>query len=595
VNPDYAASLRAIAAGGADALLTGPIAQDIVNKIKSHPTNPGIMEMSDFAAYTAKKRAPVCGTYRTRWRICGMDMPSSGPAAVLQTLGILQNFDVAALRPDSVEAVHLVSEAYRLAYADRAVYMADPDFVCVPTAGLVDLGYLRQRATIINLQRSMGVPVAGNPSGCGKVELAPQREEFSNGTSHVSIVDADGNALSMTTTVESAFGSHQWVRGFVLNNQLTDFSFTATDAQGRAIANRVEPGKRPRSSMAPVLVFDEDNGGRLYAVIGSPGGSNIIQYVAKTLVGILDWKLDIQSAIDLGNFGAQTTATTSIERNSSVKDLGPGLQALGHTVSVIDINSGIHGITRLGPRAPVSGGLAAIVKPLTGGRAEPIRAAKARRRATSGRNDEMKSLRILALAAATLAAPAFAQSWYAGVSAGAARSEVDSGRIDADLAGLGFLSSSTSSDTSGSTWRIFAGAHPAVARRRGVLRRSRQDEMGRHGDAAGHPLRAHRVEVLRCGRDREPLAAERLRLFAKAAWRAPTPTRASLPAASSRSRRAPPRSGRPRPCTDSARRTRSRRACCCGPSTTSTTRWAATRWAGASRSSRRPSGVVFPF
>jgi len=375
VNPDYAASLRAIAAGGADALLTGPIAQDIVNKIKSHPTNPGIMEMSDLAAYTAKKRAPVCGTYRTRWRICGMDMPSSGPAAVLQTLGILQNFDVAALRPDSVEAVHLVSEAYRLAYADRAVYMADPDFVCVPTAGLVDLGYLRQRATIINLQRSMGVPAAGNPSGCGKVELAPQREEFSNGTSHVSIVDAEGNALSMTTTVESGFGSHQWVRGFVLNNELTDFSFTATDAQGRAVANRVEPGKRPRSSMAPVLVFDEDNGGRLYAVVGSPGGSNIIQYVAKTLIGVLDWHLDIQSAIDLGNFGAQTTATTSLERNSSVKDLGPALQALGHTVSVIDINSGIHGITRLGPRAPVSGGLGAIVKPLAGwaGGADPRR------------------------------------------------------------------------------------------------------------------------------------------------------------------------------------------------------------------------------
>jgi gamma-glutamyltranspeptidase/glutathione hydrolase len=375
VNPDYAASLRAIAAGGADALLAGPIAQDIINKIKSHPTNPGVMELADFAAYSAKKRTPVCGTYRTRWRICGMDMPSSGPATVLQTLGILQNFDVAALRPNTVEAVHLVSEAYRLAYADRAVYMADPDFVCVPTAGLVDASYLKQRSTLISLTKSMGAPAAGNPGGCGKVQHAPQAEEFSRGTSHISIVDAEGNALSMTTTVESGFGSHQWVRGFVLNNQLTDFSFAPNDAQGRPIANRVEAGKRPRSSMAPVLVFDNDNGGRLYAVVGSPGGSNIIQYVAKTLIGVLDWKLDIQSAINLGNFGAQTSATTSLEKGSSVKDLGPGLQALGHTVSIVDINSGIHGITRLGPRNPVSGGLATILKPLSGwaGGADPRR------------------------------------------------------------------------------------------------------------------------------------------------------------------------------------------------------------------------------
>ena len=375
VNPDYAASLRAIKAGGADALLTGPIAQDIVDKIKSHPTNPGVMELSDFAAYTAKKRAPVCGTYRTRWRICGMDMPSSGAATVLSTLGILQNFDVASRRPSSVEAVHLISEAYRLAYADRGVYMADPDFVCVPTSGLINPAYLTQRATAISLTRSMGAPVAGNPIGCGRAELAPQTEEFSHGTSHMSIVDAQGNALSMTTTVESGFGSHQWVRGFVLNNQLTDFSFVPSDAQGRPIANRVEPGKRPRSSMAPVLVFDNENGGRLHAVVGSPGGSNIIQYVAKTLIGILDWNLDVQSAINLGNFGAQTSPTTSLEKGSSVKDLGPGLQALGHTVSVVDINSGIHGITRLNARSANTSGLGAVVRALSGwaGGADPRR------------------------------------------------------------------------------------------------------------------------------------------------------------------------------------------------------------------------------
>jgi gamma-glutamyltranspeptidase/glutathione hydrolase len=375
VNPDYAASLRAIAAGGADALLKGPIAEDIIAKIKTHPTNPGIMEMSDFAAYAAKKREPVCGNYRGRWRICGMSMPSSGAATVLATLGILQNFNVAALKPNTVESVHLVSEAYRLAYADRAVYMADPDFVCVPVAGLVNPDYLKQRATAISLTKSMGVPKPGTPSGCGKSEQGVAEEDLEAGTSHVSIVDQDGNAFSMTTTVESGFGSHQWVRGFVLNNQLTDFSFAPADAQGVPIANRVEPGKRPRSSMAPVLVFDNDNGGRLHAIVGSPGGSNIIQYVAKTLIGIFDWDLDIQSAINLGNFGAQTSATTSLEKGSSVKDLGPGLQALGHTVSVLDINSGIQGITRLNSMPAYTGGLAAIVKPLSGwaGGADPRR------------------------------------------------------------------------------------------------------------------------------------------------------------------------------------------------------------------------------
>ena len=375
VNRDYAETLRAIAAGGADALLKGPIAADIIQKIKSHPTNPGVMELSDFASYQAKKREPVCGTYRNRWRICGISMPSSGPTTVLATLGILQNYDVASLKPNTVASVHIISEAYRLAYADRAVYMADPDFVCVPVAGLIDPAYLRQRATAISLTRSMGAPTPGNPSGCGKVLLAPEEEQPERGTSHVSIVDAEGNALSMTTTVESGFGSHQWVRGFVLNNQLTDFSFAPADSQGVPIANRVEPGKRPRSSMAPVLVFDNDNGGRLHAVVGSPGGSNIIQYVAKTLIGILDWGLDIQSAINLGNFGAQTSPTTSLEKGSSVKDLGPGLQALGHTVSVVDINSGIQGITRINSRHFETSGLGAIVRPLSGwaGGADPRR------------------------------------------------------------------------------------------------------------------------------------------------------------------------------------------------------------------------------
>ena len=371
-NPEFAATLRTIAAGGAQAFYTGPIAQDIVNKVKSHPTNPGLLELGDLASYQAKKRSAVCGIYRF-YEICGTNSPSSGGTTVLMTLGILENFDVGALAPNSVAAVHLISEAYRLAYADRAVYMADSDFICVPTSGLLDKRYLLSRSNVISLSRSMGVPVAGTPSGCGNPAQGEQPEDFENGTSHMSIVDAQGNAVSMTTTIESGFGSYQMVRGFLLNNELTDFSFTPADAAGRPIANRVEPGKRPRSSMAPTIVFDGH--GRLYAIVGSPGGSNIIQYVVKTLIGIIDWDLNIQQAIDLGNFGAQTSATTSLESGSSVKDLGPGLQALGHTVSVGDINSGIHGIVRLGnPDAP-RGGIGALVRPLRGwaGGADPRR------------------------------------------------------------------------------------------------------------------------------------------------------------------------------------------------------------------------------
>ena len=371
-NPELAQTLRTIATNGPEAFYSGPIAQDVVNKVKSHPTNPGLLELADLAVYQAKKRSAVCGTYR-HFEICGTNMPSSGGATVLMTLKILEGFDVAARSPNSVDAVHLVSEAYRLAYADRAVYMADPDFICVPLAGLLDDSYLAARAKLISLTRSMGTPVAGAPTGCGRAIPAEQEEDFENGTTHMSIVDAQGNAVSMTTTIESAFGSYQMVRGFLLNNELTDFSFTPADAAGVPIANRVEPGKRPRSSMAPSIVFDDR--GRLYAVVGSPGGSNIIQYVVKTLIGVIDWKLDIQGAIDLGNFGAQTSPTTSLEAGSSVKDLGPGLSALGHTVAVVDINSGIHGVVRLGnPDAPHSG-LFGIVRPLRGwaGGADPRR------------------------------------------------------------------------------------------------------------------------------------------------------------------------------------------------------------------------------
>jgi gamma-glutamyltranspeptidase/glutathione hydrolase len=343
-NPDFADTLWQIARFGVKRFYTGPIAQDIVATVRGHPTNPGLLNLADLANYRAKKREPICGSYRHEWKICGMGMPSSGGATVLQTLGILEHFDVGSLTPQTAPAVHLISEAYRLAYADRAKYMADSDFVFVPVPGLIDKDYLRSRAALIDLSKSMGAPQPGTPPGA-VVALGADDSLDLPGTSHMSIIDRRGNVVSMTTTIESGFGSYQFVRGFLLNNELTDFSFAPNDAAGVPIANRVEPGKRPRSSMSPTIVLDRH--GNVKMVIGSPGGSTIIQYVTKTLIGVLDWGLDIQQAINLGNFGAQTTATTTLERGSPVAaaDVQAGLRALGHTVAVADQNSGLHGIT----------------------------------------------------------------------------------------------------------------------------------------------------------------------------------------------------------------------------------------------------------
>jgi gamma-glutamyltranspeptidase/glutathione hydrolase len=343
-NPELAATLRAIAKDP-EALYSGPIAEAIVNTVRSHPTNPGRLTLQDLASYKPAVREPICGPYRGL-RICGMPPESSGTIAVLQTLGILEQFEVAKIAPNSLDAVHLISEAYRLAYADRQKFVGDPEFVAVPVAGLLDAGYLKQRASLIRMDRSMGVPTAGTPAGAEPRGLDDSPSLPS--TSHVSIVDKRGNMVAMTTTIENGFGSLQMVKGFMLNNQLTDFSLSPTDGEGRAVANRVEPGKRPRSSMAPSFVFGAT--GDVEAVVGSPGGGNIIQYVVKTLVGLVDWKLDIQAAIDLPNFGAQTSATTEVEKGTVLAELQPGLAARGHTVAVVDINSGLQGIVFNGTR-----------------------------------------------------------------------------------------------------------------------------------------------------------------------------------------------------------------------------------------------------
>jgi gamma-glutamyltranspeptidase/glutathione hydrolase len=341
-NPEFAATLRAIAAGGADAFYEGAIARDVVAAVRGHPANPGTLAEADLASYRAVRRPPLCGRYRAL-TICGIGMPSSGTATMLIALALVEPFDLRAMSPAGADAVHLISEAQRLAYADRNRYMADDAFVSVPGAGMLDPAYLAERRRAIDAGRSMGVPAPGRPPGCcERSPLADGAHVDSEGTSHIAVVDAEGNAVSMTTTIESAFGSHLMVRGFLLNNQLTDFSFVPVAADGAAVANRVEPGKRPRSSMTPVVVLDAL--GNLDAVVGSPGGASIIQYVTKWVVARHDWGLDAQAAIDLGNFGAQASATTELERGTALAGLESVLAARGHKVAVADMNSGTHAI-----------------------------------------------------------------------------------------------------------------------------------------------------------------------------------------------------------------------------------------------------------
>src|SRR5258708_11170287 len=327
-NPGYAAVLKRVAAGGADAFYRGEIARDIAAAVRSHKRGPGDLVEADFSAYSAIRREPLCGAYR-RWKVCGMPPPSSGGFAVLQILEILERFDLRALKADSVGAVHLFAEAGRLAYADRNLYIADPDFVRAPLAQLLESRYLASRAKLIDPLHSMGRARAGNPAGVSSRHGLAEPLELA-ATSHVSIVDAEGNAVALTASVEAAFGNRQMVRGFFLNNELTDFSW-APEEDGKPVANRVEPRKRPRSSMAPTMVFDDK--GQLYMVIGSPGGHPIINYVALTIVNVLDWNMDIQKAIDAPRMGSRN-GPTELEQGTKLERLAPQLQRMGPTVRV---------------------------------------------------------------------------------------------------------------------------------------------------------------------------------------------------------------------------------------------------------------------
>lgn len=338
-NPAYAETLRLIAQQGADAFYTGAMAEEMVKAVTGH-ANAGALSKADLAQYKVRVSEAVCGPYR-RYTVCGMPPPSAGGIAQIQILGMLERHDLSKMKPLSVEAVHLVAEAQRLAYADRERYAADDKFVEMPVAGLVDREYIKQRGDQIRLDKTLGLAQAGSPKGA---RVASRDGEYfpATGTTHFSIADAWGNVVTVTSSVESVFGSRLFVRGFFLNNQLTDFSFTPTK-DGMPVANAVAPGKRPRSSMSPTLVLDKD--GRPILAVGSALGSFIINFVTKVLVATLDWKMDIQSAIALPHFGSRN-GPTELEQGTEVEKSIAGLKALGHEVRTVTLPSGLHGIMR---------------------------------------------------------------------------------------------------------------------------------------------------------------------------------------------------------------------------------------------------------
>ena len=336
-NKKLAKTLKGIAEKGSDYLLKGEVAEKIVKAVNSAEINPGQMTLEDLASYEPVKREPVCGLYHEK-RICGMAPPSSGGVNVYQILKMLEGFDLSQYAPDSVEFANLYTQASALSYADREKFIADSDFTNLPFAAMINTAYLERRAESISVDKEWRRKRAGNPYADANVALGTSME-LPN-TSHVSIVDKEGNAVSMTTSIEFMFGSGIMVEGFLLNNQLTDFSFSPTKNRF-PVPNRVEPGKRPRSAMSPTMVFGKE--GNLEVVVGSPGGSRIVSYVAQTLIGVLDFGLDIQQAINLPKI-TNRNDYTALEKGTPIAELEAPLKALGHNVKVVDLNSGLHGI-----------------------------------------------------------------------------------------------------------------------------------------------------------------------------------------------------------------------------------------------------------
>ncbi|WP_319553367.1 gamma-glutamyltransferase [uncultured Vibrio sp.] len=337
-NPQYAQTLTAIAEKGAMAFYQGDIAQDIINTVQNAPGNPGVLAQFDFDTYQIKQREPVCAAYQS-YDVCGMGPPSSGALTVGQILAISANYDLKGWGADSEKSWQVIADASRLAFADRGKYMADQDYVPMPTAGLLDAEYLKERASLIEVGKALPEASAGNPPWSHAMNLSMDESIELPSTSHFNIVDKQGNVVSMTTTIENAFGSRLMVRGFLLNNELTDFSFR-THQDGIPIANRLEPGKRPRSSMAPTIMLKD---GKPYMAIGSPGGSRIIGYVAQTIIAHTQWGMDIQQAISqprlLNRFG-----TLDIEQGTAAIRLQPALEKSGFSTEIRDLNSGLHAI-----------------------------------------------------------------------------------------------------------------------------------------------------------------------------------------------------------------------------------------------------------
>ena len=340
-NPALAAVLQRLAREGSRAFYEGEVAQSMVRTVTAHPTAPGSLSLADLAAYRVIEREPLCRAFLEH-RVCTLPPPSSGGVTLLQMLGMLEHLPIAALPPGQLMTVHLFSESGRLAFADRDRYLADPAFVSVPVGALLDGRYLADRRELIDARRSMRVAKAGQVVAGAAWAAGTQLDMPS--TTHFSIVDRAGNAVAMTSTIESAFGSRTMVEGFLLNNQLTDFSFQPI-RDGAPVANRVQPGKRPRSTMTPTMVFDAR--GRLEMLVGSPGGSWIANYVAQVLMLRYLQQLPLQAAVSMPHWGSRN-GMTEIERGSTAETLIEPLRLLGHEVRTLDLTSGLHVIERDG-------------------------------------------------------------------------------------------------------------------------------------------------------------------------------------------------------------------------------------------------------
>jgi len=338
-NREYAGTLRAISNGGARAFYEGSLAAEIVETVQMAQGNPGRLALEDLASYKIVEREPVCYRYRDH-DICGMGPPSSGALTVGQILGMVEAYDLGSYGPDNPESWRIIGDATRLAFADRGLYMADSDFVKMPK-GLLNRAYLWDRSQ--NLIRDDALApeevLPGNPPFDHALNLAPDTSPELPSTSHFSIVDSDGNVVSMTTTIENGFGSRLMVGGFLLNNELTDFSFIP-EIDGKQVANAIEPGKRPRSSMAPTIVMKE---GSPVLAVGSPGGSNIIPYVAKTLIGWIEWEMNIQQAIEMPHL-VNRFGTYTLEEGTAAEKLAEPLENMGFDIEIRPLTSGLHGI-----------------------------------------------------------------------------------------------------------------------------------------------------------------------------------------------------------------------------------------------------------